>query len=199
VAGIDPSEGQLAYARTRPAARLARFQLGDAMAVPFADDAFDVAVMPLVIFFVPEPAQGVAEMARVVGPGGTVTAYGWDMRGGGFPYHAQQAEMRALGVPVPAPPHPEAADLAVLRALWTGAGLEDVETHAICVQRTFTDFDDYWQSIVGAPSFGRQLGQMAAEPLAELRARMLRHLAPDAAGRIVCTARANAARGRVPR
>src|SRR5262245_50326885 len=69
VEGIDPSEAQLAYARTRSAARLARFRVGDAMALPFGDDAFDVAVMPLVIFFVPEPAKGVAEMARVVCPG----------------------------------------------------------------------------------------------------------------------------------
>jgi hypothetical protein len=35
---------------------------------------------------VPEPAQGVADMARVVAPGGTVAAYAWDMEGGGFPY-----------------------------------------------------------------------------------------------------------------
>src|SRR5215470_9546672 len=35
--GIDPSEEQLAFARTRPAARVARFQHGDAMALPFAD------------------------------------------------------------------------------------------------------------------------------------------------------------------
>src|SRR4051794_10616423 len=62
VDGIDPSEPQLAYARTRPASRVANFHLGDAMALPFADDTFDAAVMPLVIFFVPEPAKGVAEM-----------------------------------------------------------------------------------------------------------------------------------------
>jgi SAM-dependent methyltransferase len=198
VEGIDPSEGQLAYARSGSAAHLARFQVGDAMAVPFADGAFDVAVMPLVIFFVPEPARGVAEMARVVRPGGTVTAYGWDMRGGGFPYHALQAEMRAMGVPVPAPPHPEAADVAVLRALWTGAGLETIETHEITVRRTFAGFEDYWQSVLGAPSFGRLLREMATEPLAALRARMLALLAPDATGQIVCTAKANAVKGRVP-
>jgi ubiquinone/menaquinone biosynthesis C-methylase UbiE len=34
VQGIDPSEGQLVYARGRPAARLATFQQGDAMALP---------------------------------------------------------------------------------------------------------------------------------------------------------------------
>ncbi|MFM9844852.1 MAG: class I SAM-dependent methyltransferase, partial [Dongiaceae bacterium] len=33
IQGIDPSEGQLAYARTRPGARPAEFRLGDAMAL----------------------------------------------------------------------------------------------------------------------------------------------------------------------
>src|SRR4051812_30481386 len=77
VHGIDPSEAQLAYARSRAASRVAQFQPGDAMALPFPDNAFDAAVMPLVIFFVPEPARGVAEMARVVSPGGLVAAYAW--------------------------------------------------------------------------------------------------------------------------
>jgi ubiquinone/menaquinone biosynthesis C-methylase UbiE len=56
------------------------------MAMPFESNAFDAAVMPLVLFFVPVPAKGVAEMARVVRPGGIVSAYAWDMEGGGFPY-----------------------------------------------------------------------------------------------------------------
>src|ERR1700675_44222 len=36
VQGIDPSEGQLAFARTRPAARVAQFRQGGAMALPFS-------------------------------------------------------------------------------------------------------------------------------------------------------------------
>src|SRR5437868_15282984 len=118
VQGIDPSEGQLAYARTRPASRVAQFRQGDAMAQPFPDDTFDAAVMPLVIFFVPDPAKGVAEMVRVVAPGGIVTAYAWDMVDGGFPYHTLQAEMRALGLSVPKAPSLDASRADTLRSLW---------------------------------------------------------------------------------
>ena len=93
IEGIDPSEAQLAFARQRPASRLAKFHQGDAMALPFADRSFDAAVMALVIFFVPEPARGVAEMVRVTRPGGSVSAYAWDVLGGGLPYEPIQVEM----------------------------------------------------------------------------------------------------------
>jgi ubiquinone/menaquinone biosynthesis C-methylase UbiE len=69
IQGIDPSEAQFAFARTRPALRETTFLRGDAMALPFEADRFDAAVMALVLFFVPDPAKGVAEMARVVCPG----------------------------------------------------------------------------------------------------------------------------------
>jgi SAM-dependent methyltransferase len=198
VQGIDPSEEQLAYARTRPAARAAQFRQGDAMAQPFPDDTFDAAVMPLVIFFVPDPAKGVAEMARVVCPGGTVSAYAWDMPGGGHPYESLLTEMRGLGVAVPVPPSPDASRIDAMRDLWTGAGLEDVETREITVQRTFADFDDYWTTILGGASVGPKLAAMASEDLALLKARMRTRLPADAAGRITYAARANAVKGRVP-
>src|ERR1700733_8762580 len=38
--GVDPSDAQLAFARTRPATRSAVFQGGDAMALPFPADGF---------------------------------------------------------------------------------------------------------------------------------------------------------------
>jgi len=198
VVGIDPSGAQLAYARTRPASRIAEFRQGDAMALPFPDDTFDAAVMPLVIFFVPDPAQGVAEMARVVTPGGIVTAYSWDMLGGGFPYAALQAEMREMSITVAKPPSPDASRMDRLLELWSGAGLDGVDTREITVQRTFADFDDYWTTILGGPSVGPQLSAMASGDLAQLKSRMGAHLPADANGRITCRARANAVRGRVP-
>ena len=195
--GVDPAEGQLAYARTRPAARVAQFRQGDAMRLPFPDDTFDAAVMPLVIFFVPDPAAGVAEMARVVSPGGTVAAYAWDMEGGGFPYQALHDEMRGLGVAVPTPPNPDASRLDAMRDLWAGAGLADVETREITVERTFGDFDDYWATVLGGPSVGPALAAMAPEDRKVLTSRMRARLPADAGGRITCRARANAVKGRV--
>jgi SAM-dependent methyltransferase len=198
VHGIDPSEEQLAFARKRPALRVAQFDPGDAMALPFSDDAFDVAVMPLVIFFVPDPVRGVAEMVRVVRPGGAVAAYAWDMPGGGFPYAALHEEMRELGTGLPAPPSPHASRVEAMQELWTGAGLDAVETRQIAVQRTFADFDDYWMTIQGGASVGLKLAAMTPQQAALLKARMRERLPADPAGRITYGARANAVKGCVP-
>jgi SAM-dependent methyltransferase len=167
------------------------------MAQPFPDDTFDVAVMPLVIFFVPDPAKGVAEMVRVVCPGGTVTAYTWDIYGGGFPYEVLQVEMRALGISVPHPPSSGASRVDVMRGLWTSAGLHGVETQEITVQRTFADFDYYWTTILMGPNVGPKASAMASEDRAVLKARMRDRLPADAMGRITYSARANAIKGRV--
>src|SRR5712664_4072628 len=128
VQGIDPSEAQLSFARARPAGRIAKFHRGDALALPFGEDNFDAAVMALVIFFVPDPAKGVAEMARVVSPGGLIAAFAWDVLGGGFPLEPLHAELRAMGITPLRPPSASAARLDSLRELWTGAGIGGVET-----------------------------------------------------------------------
>lgn len=197
VHGIDPSEGQLAFARTRSAARVAQFRQGDAMAQPLPDDACDVAVMALVIFFVPDPAKGVAEMVRVVCPGGTVAAYAWDMLGGGFPLDAMHVEMRALGVTPPLPPSVGASRIDAMRDLWTGAGLEAVETREITVQRTFADFADLWTTSQMGAGLGPTIAAMAPDDVERLKARLRARLPADATGRITYSARANAVKGRV--
>lgn len=199
VHGVDPSLEQLAYARARPALRSAQFRQANAMALPYPDDAFDAAVMPLVILFVSDPAKGIAEMKRVVRPGGAVAAYAWDMIGGGFPYEALLAEIRRLGIAVPAPPSPEASRRDVMRDLWAGAGLDAIETREIEVCRTFADFEDFWTTALGAPSVGPTLATMAAQDLAVLKLRIRARLPAEVSGLITCSARANAVKGRVPK
>lgn len=198
VQGIDPSEEQLAYARTRPLLRDALFRQGDAMALPFPDACFDAAVMPLVIFFLTVPAKGVSEMARVVCGAGIVTAYGWDMADGGFPYDVLFREMRGMGLEVPAPPSPDASRRDRLHELWTAAGLDAIDTTEIVVERTFADFPAYWATILGSASVGRQLRALSTSDVATLQGRLSACLPADAAGRITYSARANAVKGYVP-
>src|SRR5689334_4576662 len=57
VCAIDPSEAQIAAARQRVSARQVELSVGDAMALPYSDARFDVAVMALVLFFVPDPRK----------------------------------------------------------------------------------------------------------------------------------------------
>jgi len=196
--GIDPSEAQLAYARQQPVLRIVDFIHADAMALPFPDDAFNLAVMPLVIFFVPEPAQGVAEMVRVVAPGGTVAAYAWDLEGGGFPYQSVYETLGAVGRAVPMPPSAGASRLDGLRHLWTTAGLCDIHTRVITVERTYTDFDDLWNTVLGGPSVGQALAAMSEGDVSQFRDVLQASLQPARSGLITLSGRAHAIRGKVP-
>jgi SAM-dependent methyltransferase len=197
VRGIDPSEGQLAFVRTRPGAHLAQFQQGDAMKLPLQDGNFDIAIMALVLFFVPEPAKGVAEMARVVKPGGTVAAYAWDMLGGGFPQEPIFAELRAMGHAVQGPPHPEASQISEMQRLSKAAGLTDVETRVIRVERYYADFDEFWGTLKGSPSMNASTGKMSREQVDELKSRVRQRLPTASDGSITYPAWANAVKGRV--
>ncbi len=104
VQAIDPSEGQLDFARRRIGAAGAVFHRGDAIALPFETAHFDAAFMALVLFFVPDPARGITEMMRVVRPGGLVAAYVWDVPGGGMAIEPVRTALREAGFEPPAPP-----------------------------------------------------------------------------------------------
>ena len=96
-------------------------------------------------------------MTRVVRPGGAVAAYAWDILGGGFTLEPLRIELREMGLKPVDPPSVEASRIEAMRDLWTGAGLEAVETRAITVQRTFSNFEEFWQiTISGAPSLVRR-------------------------------------------
>lgn len=200
VTGLDPSPEQLAYARERAPAREAAFDLGDAHALPFEDGSYDIAAMALVLAFLEQPAKAVAEMARVVRPGGWAATYMWDVFGGGVPIHPLYAAMRAMGLSVTLPPSPQASGLEPMRALWQQAGLESVQTHVIRIPVRFADFEDFWAcaSLPVGPQ-GKFIQRMAPEQRETLRTHVRESLPIAADGSIAYEAVANAVKGRVPR
>lgn len=89
LAGIDFSPAMLAVARDR-AARLGRtvdLRVADALALPFPDASFDTTVCTFSLCAIPDDRLAVAEMGRVLRPGGQllladhVEASAWPARG----------------------------------------------------------------------------------------------------------------------
>jgi ubiquinone/menaquinone biosynthesis C-methylase UbiE len=148
VTGIDRANMYVDYARGRTNDRRFHFQLADACVLPFDDASFDRAFSLLVIQFIPDAARAVAEMRRVVWPGGTVSAAVWDGYGG-LPHMRLVWDIAA------------ALDTSIERTLfrslnapdelaqaWRTAGLTDVEQTSLLIRMEFTCFDDYWQPLI---------------------------------------------------
>src|SRR3954451_23320477 len=77
--GVDSSPRLIEVARERVPG--AEFVHGDAAALPFAVGAFDAAVSVFGVIFARPAERAVAEMARVVRPGGRVAITTWPPRG----------------------------------------------------------------------------------------------------------------------
>jgi SAM-dependent methyltransferase len=200
VIGLDPSEAFVSFARTRLSDSRIEFQIGDARSLPFDDATFDVAVAGLMLNFVPEPAQALAEMCRKVRPGGTVAAYVWDYAG------EMQLMRRFWDAAVALDPNARDLDEGRrfpicqperLLALFREAGLTGAESRVIDVPTIFRDFDDYWSPFLGgqgpAPGYCVSLPDEKRDTLRE-KLRTELPVSPD--GTVRLKARAFAVRGR---
>lgn len=197
ILGVDPSPAQLDYARGRTDVPGARFEQGNAMDLPAPANSADAAVMALVIAFVPEPTRGVAELARVVKPGGVAAAYMWDWPEG-FPFYPVEQVIVGRGLPIAAPPSSDAARLQKMVELWQGTGFEDVQSRTITVERSFPDFDTFWAIALTGPRMATQAAQLSPELLATLRADLKALLKAEDGQPVNLKATANAVKGRVP-
>jgi len=153
VAAIDIAAPYIAFARSRPGAAGIGFAVGDACRLPYADGRFAAALAQLALNFVPDAAQAVRELRRVVRPGGVVAAAVWDFRGGlvfqrlfwdtaaGLDPGAGTARDRLFSGPLALPDG--------LPVLWQDAGLAAVERSSITIRMEYADFADYWQPLLG--------------------------------------------------
>jgi ubiquinone/menaquinone biosynthesis methyltransferase len=80
VVGLDITHRmvQLAQLKPRASGPAPSFVTGDMMALPFRDDAFDVVTTGYGIRNVPEISAAIAEMRRVLKPGGTLLSLDFD-------------------------------------------------------------------------------------------------------------------------
>lgn len=80
VTAVDISTSLIAEASRRAAGRNLpiSFEVGDAQALRFPDHAFDAVRTERMLMHVPDPEQALAEMARVLRPGGRMAVHDFD-------------------------------------------------------------------------------------------------------------------------
>jgi ubiquinone/menaquinone biosynthesis C-methylase UbiE len=196
VVGIDRADAQIAYAGRKPVARRARFQVGDAQALPFRDASFDVVASALVINFIPDRQRALDEMRRVARPGGLVAGYVWDFPEERSPSGPFRLGLRDVLAQVPAMPGTADSTRDALAALFEQAGLADIATRSIDVTVEFADFDAFW--LAQTPSYApttRLIAAMSERDRARLVDAVRARLQSRADGGIRYAARANAVRG----
>jgi SAM-dependent methyltransferase len=104
VAGVDIATNAIVAARGRATAEGldARFDEGDAEALPYPDESFDVVASLFGAMFAPRPTLVADELLRVCRPGGTIAMGNWTRAG--FVGHMFQIIARFIAPPgVPSP------------------------------------------------------------------------------------------------
>ena len=148
---IDYSQMFVEEAQRRNTNQRISIQQADACALPFPDGRFDRALSLLVLHFVPEAEKAVAEMRRVVRPGGTVAAAVWDLQGGMPNMRMVWDTMVALD-PAVVPLRDEAYWRPMtrpneMRDAWIAAGLNEVEQTSLMIRMEYDSFADFWTPI----------------------------------------------------
>jgi SAM-dependent methyltransferase len=143
VSAVEPSASFAAAVRER----LPRVdvRLAPAEQLPFPDGVFDAALAQLVVHFMTDPVRGLAEMGRVIRPGGVVGACVWDHAGGRGPLSAFWRAVRDLD-----PAADDESGLAGVREghlaqLFAQAGLSATQVTTLTVRVCHASFAQWWE------------------------------------------------------
>jgi ubiquinone/menaquinone biosynthesis C-methylase UbiE len=195
VSAAEPSGPFVAALRRR----LPEVELHEAPAerLPWPDATFDAALAQLVIAFMEDARAGVAEMRRVVRPGGTVAVCMWD-RDGMEMLAAVHRAQRALSSGGPMPEgrtmYRSPEEIEPLFA----EGFEDVTTEPLEVEASYTGFDEFWEALLGGVGpAGAWITSLDGEQRDVAREEVYRQLG-EPAGEFRLVGRAWATRGRRP-
>jgi ubiquinone/menaquinone biosynthesis C-methylase UbiE len=126
VAGVDAAEGMIRRAR----ADFGRAVM-DAGRMALRDASVDAAVMPFMLFFLPDPPRGLAEVLRVLRPGGGLGVATWESESNAFRADGVWSDLldEHGAAPGTHAPKLELMDTpAKLAGLLVAAGFEDVRS-----------------------------------------------------------------------
>jgi SAM-dependent methyltransferase len=160
VSGIDLNPAMVEVAREK--AHAIEWRVGDAGSLPYDDGSFDVVLCQSALFFFPDPARAVIEMARVLRPGGVValqTYAGLDEQPAYGPFvetvvrHAGDDARTLLGT------YWSQGDVTELRSLLEGAGLEPTHASSVLGHVTFPSVDAFVHTEIQATPLAAQTGE----------------------------------------
>ena len=180
VLGVDRSREYVAYAsNSNMFADRVSFEVGDAQQLKFPDASFDAALSLLVFNFIPRPEKALLELARVIKPGGRISAAVWDYDAGmrmlrTFWDAAVAIDPEAVTLDEKQMPLCRAGELS---DLWRQGGLETVRERSIDVSMTFESFASYWDPfLLGQGPAGSYVVRLDRRKLEVLRDAVKRQL-----------------------
>lgn len=174
-------------------------RLGSAEAVPFETGSVDHAMAQLVLHFVTNPEQAAREMARVVRPGGSVSACVWDFDDGMEMLRAFWDA--ALNIDPDAPD--EARTLRFgrpgeIQDLFARVGIERLEESTLTAASSYSSFDELWNGfLAGIGPAGDYCVSLSEADRNRLREGLFTRMGSPVAG-FTLGAVARCAVGRVP-
>jgi SAM-dependent methyltransferase len=195
--GIDTSQAFVERATAQVTA--ASFAVGDATATGSDDGSFDYAVSGLVLNFIPDKVAALAEMKRILRPGGTAGLYVWDYAG-----HMQLMRYffdAAIELDAGAAAYDDGLKAPICRPVplteaFKTAGFNGVETTALDITTAFVDFDDFWLPFLGGTGSAPKYCSSLAPELRDKLKQFLRERLPSGPdGEILLAARAWGVKG----
>ena len=193
VLAVDLSPSMVELAASRPAQkRLApvEFRVMDAQTLELPDASRDAAICQLGLMLFARPDAALAEMRRVVAPGGTVACLVQGRRSAmlftALVMDAIIARAPQLRAPKGAPTLYAFGPDDILEEAFARAGLTEMVTRRLSGAFRFPTPEDYWSCMTeGAGRTGAMLRQLTPEVQAKVKADVLRRAAKRKVGRAV--------------
>jgi len=155
VTGLDLAESMLSLARKkaqRHGATNIKFQEGDITSLPFESNYFDAVTSRFCLMFLPDIPKAVAEIARVLKPGGYLAAAVWsNPNKNPFVQIPVQALSKLTELPKPGPNQPGIFRLAApgeLMGMAKQAGLLSVRDEEVDAESPFNSPDEYYENLL---------------------------------------------------